>query len=60
MVGYQHLIVRFNGFWRGNMASEALAIDNVSMDVNVIPEPATVGMLGLGALVALLIRRVRG
>ncbi len=31
-----------------------------SGDVTVVPEPATVGMLGLGSLVALLIRRVRG
>jgi hypothetical protein len=36
--------------------AETLTIDNVS----VIPEPATVGMLGLGALVTLLIRRMRG
>jgi hypothetical protein len=28
--------------------------------VQVVPEPATVGMLGLGALVTLLIRRMRG
>lgn len=34
-------------------------IDNVVLngDVSVIPEPATVGMMGLGALVAMLIRR---
>ena len=31
-------------------------IDNVS----VVPEPATVGMLGLGALITLVIRRMRG
>ena len=32
--------------------------DNVS--VNVIPEPATVGMLGLGALLMVAVRRLRG
>ena len=34
---------------------QSIDIDNVS----IVPEPATVGMLGLGALVALLIRRIR-
>ncbi len=29
------------------------------VQIEVVPEPATVGMLGLGALVALLIRRIR-
>ncbi len=34
--------------------------DGIDFQVNgVVPEPATVGMLGLGALVALLVRRVR-
>ncbi len=33
----------------------AVSVDNVS----IVPEPATVGMLGLGALVALLVRRIR-
>ncbi len=33
----------------------AATVDNVT----VVPEPATVGMLGLGALVALAIRRIR-
>ncbi len=28
-------------------------------NVEIVPEPATVGMLGLGALVALLVRRIR-
>jgi hypothetical protein len=27
--------------------------------VQIIPEPATIGMLGLGALVTLLLRRMR-
>jgi len=29
------------------------------MRIEVIPEPATVGMLGLGAIVTLLVRRMR-
>ncbi len=32
-------------------------IDNIS--VEVIPEPATIGMLGLGALITILVRRMR-
>jgi len=30
------------------------------VDITVIPEPATVGLLGMGALVALLVRKIRG
>lgn len=37
-------------------AASNIKID--SMGINVIPEPATVGMLGLGALVAMLVRRL--
>lgn len=33
---------------------------NTMAITTVVPEPATVGMLGLGALVSLLIRRIRG
>ena len=29
------------------------------VDITIVPEPATVGMLGLGALVALLVRKIR-
>lgn len=29
----------------------------VTADINVVPEPATIGMLGLGALISLLVRR---
>ncbi len=28
-------------------------------DINVVPEPATIGLLGLGALISILVRRVR-
>lgn len=34
---------------------DTFVMDNVS----IVPEPATVGMLGLGALISLLIRRIR-
>ncbi len=56
MTGMNFYAIRFtsNGF---DASQDTLTIDNVS--INVVPEPATVGMLGLGALVALLIRRVR-
>ncbi len=56
MTGINNYGIRFisNGF---DNSIDTLTIDNVEM--NVVPEPATVGMLGLGALVALLVRRVR-
>lgn len=34
-------------------------IDNVGVTGSVIPEPATIGMLGLGGLIALLLRRMK-
>lgn len=37
--------------------AKAMALDNISFDVTVIPEPATIGMLGIGSLLVLLIRR---
>jgi len=37
-------------------AGETMYVDTVSL---AVPEPATVGMLGLGSIVALLIRRIR-
>lgn len=43
-----------------NKFSITYGTDSVVVNVlNVIPEPATVGMLGLGALVTVLIRRIR-
>lgn len=43
---------------------QAKSVDNADVftinSVTVVPEPATVGMLGLGSLVALMIRRMRG
>lgn len=42
----------------GSTGSSYTYIDNVGIMGTVIPEPATIGMLGLGALVAICIRRV--
>jgi predicted small secreted protein len=42
-----------------NKISVTYNTDSVVVNVSNIPEPATVGMLGLGALITLLIRRVR-
>lgn len=39
-------------------ASAAFSVDTIRVDV--VPEPATIGMLGLGALVALFVRKLRG
>jgi len=38
-----------------DVANDHLLLDNVSL----VPEPATVGMLGLGALITLMVRRIR-
>ncbi len=53
-VGYEYVAVYLvaNG-----IGGSGVGVDN--LDIVAVPEPATVGMLGLGALVALLIRRVR-
>ena len=49
---YTYIVVR--------VGSENWDGGNISVQsVDIVPEPATVGMLGLGALVALLIRRIR-
>ncbi len=64
-----------SGFNAGALLSQDVAIDGditstltwtdvnsrraSSISVELVPEPATVGMLGLGALVALLVRRMR-
>jgi len=51
--GYDSYYIGFSTF---NMN----AGDSVTVtDINIVPEPATVGMLGLGALVAMLVRRIR-
>jgi hypothetical protein len=43
------------------VAADGGGADNIAIDnVSIVPEPATVGMLGLGALVSLLVRRIRG
>jgi hypothetical protein len=54
----------FNGSGTGTVAGEAIdelriATDWASTVPAAIPEPATIGMLGLGALVTLLIRRMK-
>lgn len=55
--GYDYLAMRIGIYATGQDGGwgEDIGIDNVS----IVPEPATVGMLGLGALVALMTRRVR-
>jgi hypothetical protein len=40
--------------------TEALTDIGINGTVTAVPEPATIGMLGLGAVVSLLIRRLRG
>lgn len=40
-------------------SSIAISVNNFGVSGTVIPEPATVGLLGLGTLVSLLLRRVR-
>lgn len=56
--GYDQIIVRFGANISGPSTSEA-SIADISLGSTVVPEPATVGMLGLGALISLLIRRIR-
>ncbi len=51
--GDEYIGLVFGSQDRGTATTVKFELDNVS----VIPEPATVGMLGLGALTALLIRR---
>ncbi len=50
------LIFTKSGTW--STAGSSASID--SMGLSMVPEPATLGMLGLGALATLLIRRIRG
>jgi hypothetical protein len=37
----------------------AFGMDNLKLSGTAIPEPATIGMLGLGAIITLLIRRMK-
>ncbi len=50
---------RFSIGYGNNSAGDGVMDIAVAGDIVPVPEPATVGMLGLGALVALLIRRIR-
>jgi hypothetical protein len=40
-------------------AAGAVGVGNIDFSVTVIPEPATIGMLGLGALLTLAVRRLK-
>ena len=51
--GYDSYYIGFSSFNPGSGDSVTVT------DINIVPEPATVGMLGLGALVAMLVRRIR-
>jgi hypothetical protein len=42
-----------------NVSTRYHQLDNIVLNGTVIPEPASIGMLGLGALITLLIRRWR-
>lgn len=51
------------GIWLngGGDTDSGAMYDNITIyDTTVVPEPATVGMLGLGALITLVVRRMRG
>ncbi len=52
----------FSGYGQVGMgnAYQTDAENDLVFSGTVVPEPATVGMLGLGALVSLLVRRIRG
>jgi hypothetical protein len=50
------MVYTTSGTW--GTAASALSIDSMGLDV--IPEPATIGMLGVGGLVTLLVRRLKG
>ena len=55
LAGYQYIQVGVSISKVDGTGSDHGYITNVE----IVPEPATVGMLGLGALVALLVRRIR-
>jgi hypothetical protein len=47
----------------GNLRNDdagAAGVSGIQIVSSVVPEPATIGMLGLGAVVSMLIRRIRG
>ncbi len=55
--GYDVIIVRFGTDIKGPSTAVA-SFTNPSLG-SAVPEPATVGMLGLGSVIALLFRRIR-
>lgn len=59
--GYTYLTIRVGIYASGldGGFGEDISIDNLEIVSAAVPEPATVGMLGLGALVSVLVRRIR-
>lgn len=56
----QSVGVLMQGMFNGTAANAAnFQINRISADLTVIPEPATIGMLGLGAISILICRRFR-
>lgn len=61
-------MAHFVRIWEDSFAGEEVGVaelgdvigymDNLELDISPIPEPATVGMLGLGALMMLSVRRI--
>ncbi|NOU36002.1 MAG: PEP-CTERM sorting domain-containing protein [Kiritimatiellaceae bacterium] len=59
--GYKYIGVRFrfSGTTKGRGIDYATAVDNISLAPNsVIPEPAVIGLLGIGGIVTLVARRI--
>lgn len=56
-VTYDYIAVVLGG-WIHTTSGQDVTYDNVDLSL-AVPEPATVGMLGLGALVSLMVRRIR-